>query len=134
MIYDANFLVAVQGRKKGFTRAEALAWMKREDDGVGYIPRLVEIEFLGGFSSDAEAARHLELFTVLPLDKTVLAEAVTVMRELRSTGKGIGAADSIIAATCRLYGLPIVTENVKHLGRVKGVIAINYMDRSRRYH
>jgi predicted nucleic acid-binding protein len=101
--------------------------MKREDKGGAYIPRLVEIEFLGGFSSDAQASRHLEYFTVLPLNKTVLAEAVAVMRELRSTGQGVGAADSIIAATCRLYGLPLVTENVKHFTRVKGVKVVNYM-------
>jgi predicted nucleic acid-binding protein len=127
VIYDTNFLIAVQGRKKEFSRAEALAWMKREDDGVGYITRIVEIEFLGGFSSDAEATRHLQPFTILPLDKTVLAEAVLVMRELRSTGKGIGAADSIIAATSRLYGLPLVTENVKHFARVNGLRVVNYM-------
>lgn len=126
MIYDTNFLIAIQGRKKGFSRADALAWMKREDDGIAYIPRLVEMEFLSGFSDDTEAARHLNYFTVLPMDETVLAEAIAVMRELRSTGKGIGAADSIIAATCRLYALPLVTQNVKHLSRVEGLRVVGY--------
>jgi predicted nucleic acid-binding protein len=127
MIYDTNFLIALQGRKKRFSRADSLAWMKREDQGIGYISRLTEIEFLGGFSTNEEAARYLKPFTILPLDKIVLDEAVVVMRELRSSGKGIGAADSIIAATARLYGLPIVTENVKHFDRVKGVLTRNYM-------
>ena len=58
MIYDTNFLVAIQGRKKGFTRAEAIAWMKREDAGGAYVPRIVEIEFLGGFAVDDDAAAH----------------------------------------------------------------------------
>lgn len=31
MIYDTNFLVAIQGRKKGFTRTDTIAWMKRKD-------------------------------------------------------------------------------------------------------
>jgi predicted nucleic acid-binding protein len=127
VIYDTNFLVAIQGRKKGFTRAEAIAWMKREDAGGAYVPRIVEIEFLGGFAADDDAAAHLHYFTVLPMDEAVLKEAVQVMRELRSTGQGVGAADSIIAATARLYGLPLVTDNIRHFKPIKGLDVRGFM-------
>ena len=93
MIYDTNFLVAIQGRKKGFSRAAALAWMKREDPGGAYVPSIVAIEFLGGFASDDEAAVHLRYFTILPMDTAVLKEAVEVIRELRITGQSVGAVD-----------------------------------------
>ncbi len=126
MIYDTNFLVALQGRKKGITAASARAWAAN-DPGVLYIPRLVEIEFLAGFSTDTEAAPYLRGFVVLPLETAVLKETVRVMRDLRAKGQSIGAADSIIAATARLYGLPLVTENVKHFNRVPGVEVKSYL-------
>jgi predicted nucleic acid-binding protein len=43
------------------------------------------------------------------------------MRELRTAGQSIGLADSIIAATARLYDLPLVTENTQHFARVPGL-------------
>ena len=127
MIYDTNFLVAIQGRKKGFTRADAIAWMKREDSGGAYIPSIVEVEFQGGFDADADAAPHLHYFTILPMDDAVLREAVQVMRELRGNGQGIGAADSIIAATARLYGLPLVTDNIRHFKNVPRLAVRGFM-------
>lgn len=120
MIYDTNFLVALQGRKKGITAKQAREWAAN-DPGVLYIPRIVEIEFLAGFATDAEASPYLRGFVVLPLEAAVLKETVRVMRELRETGQGIGAADSIIAATVRLYGLPLVTENIRHFRRIEGL-------------
>lgn len=120
MIYDTNFLIALQGRKKGITAKDARAWAAN-DPGVLYIPRLVEIEFLAGFQTDAEAAPYLYGFVVLPVESSVLKETVRIMRELHSIGHGIGAADSIIAATARLYGLPLVTDNIRHFNRIAGV-------------
>ncbi|MFA6289378.1 MAG: type II toxin-antitoxin system VapC family toxin [Opitutaceae bacterium] len=125
MIYDTNFLIALQGRKKGITANEARAWAAN-DPGVLYVPRLVEMEFLAGFASDAEASRYLRGFVVLPLESAVLKETVRIMRELRGEGQGIGAADSIIAATARLYGLPLVTDNVRHFNRVQGLNVRNF--------
>ncbi|HEY9247841.1 MAG TPA: type II toxin-antitoxin system VapC family toxin [Rariglobus sp.] len=120
MIYDTNFFIALQGRKKGITAKQARDWAAK-DPGALYVPRIVEIEFLAGFATDADAAPYLRGFVVLPMDSTVLKETVRIMRELRIAGGGIGAADSIIAATARLYGLPLVTDNVKHFKRIGGV-------------
>lgn len=120
MIYDTNFFIALQGRKKGITAKQARDWAAK-DPGALYVPRIVEIEFLAGFAADADAAPYLRGFVVLPMDSTVLKETVRIMRELRIAGGGIGAADSIIAATARLYGLPLVTDNVKHFKRIGGV-------------
>ncbi|MFH1496592.1 MAG: type II toxin-antitoxin system VapC family toxin [Verrucomicrobiota bacterium] len=127
MIYDTNFLIAIQGRLQRFSRAEAIAWMKREDHGAAYIPRTVEIEFLAGFASDLAAAPHLRYFTVLPMSEPVLKEAVRVMRDLRGSGKGIGVADSIIAATALLYDLPLVTDNTRHFKRVADLDVRGYI-------
>lgn len=89
MIYDTNFLVALQGRKRGITAQEARAWSATHDTSGLYVPRIVEMEFLAGFP--------------------------------------IGAADSMIAATARLYGLSLVTDNVNHFRRVPGLHVLGYI-------
>lgn len=127
MIYDTNFLIALQGRSKRFTRAAAEDWILKNETGALYLPRLVAIEFQAGMPDDASAHRFLRLFTILPMNETVLTESVRVMRELRQTGKGVGAADAIIAATARVYQLPLVTDNVRHFKRIKGIEVMGYV-------
>lgn len=127
MIYDTNFLIALEGHSKRFSRAQAKAWLAQHETGSLYLPRIAEMEFLAGADADEAAAPLLSLFAVLPMDEPVLTEAVEIMRELRAAGQRIGAADSIIAATARLYDLPLVTDNVKHFARVFGVNVVSYL-------
>ena len=49
MIYDTNVLIAIQGRNKRFSRAAAIAWLKQEDDGIAYIPRMPKLSFYPDF-------------------------------------------------------------------------------------
>ncbi len=88
---------------------------------------MVEIEFRAGFQTDLDAEAHLRFFTVIPISDPLISETLRVMRDLRQTGKGIGAADSMIAATARLYGLPLVTDNARHFARVPGLDVRSYM-------
>lgn len=127
MIYDTNFFVALQGRKKGITAQQARAWSAENDTSGLYLPRIAEMEFMAGFATDKEAAPYLRGFVVLPLNAAVLDETARIMRELCRAGQAIGAADSIIAATARLYGLPLVTDNVKHFRRVAGLDVRGYI-------
>lgn len=127
MIYDTNFLVALQGRKKGITAKQARAWAAENDPGTLYLPRIAVMEFLAGFATDAEAEPYLRGFVVLPIDSIVFDETARVMRELCRAGQPIGAADSIIAATARLYGLPLVTDNTRHFKRVIGLYVRGYL-------
>jgi predicted nucleic acid-binding protein len=126
VIYDTNFLVALQGRHSRVSAKKALAWVIAHDTGILYLPRLAQIEFIAGFPNSAEATPYLKGFVIVPIDEVILHETTALMRELRGTGKGIGVADSMLAATARIYGLPLVTENVKHFSRVKGIKVINY--------
>lgn len=90
--------------------------------------RICELEFASGFATDVDAAHYLKGFTILPIDEPVLREAAEIMRELRVTGHDIGLADSIIAATSRLYALPLVTDNVRHFRRVPGLDVRGYIE------
>jgi hypothetical protein len=56
VIYDTNFLGALQGRQRGITAQEARAWSATHDTFGLYVPRIVEMAFLAGFPTDAAAA------------------------------------------------------------------------------
>ncbi len=90
------------------------------------------MEFCVGFKTDALAAPYLLNFVILPIDETVIAETTRIMRETAQEGRGIGMADSMIAATARVYGLPIVTDNVKHFRLVSGLDVRSYLAPIRR--
>ena len=79
MIYDTNFLVALQGRQKGITANQARAWASENDAGTLYLPRIAVVEFLAGFATDAEAEPYLRGFVMLPIDAIVLDETTRVM-------------------------------------------------------
>jgi predicted nucleic acid-binding protein len=47
--------------------------------------------------------------------------AAAVNRHLEGQGGRIGAPDTLIAGTCLDAGLPILTRNARHFGRVPGL-------------
>ena len=127
MIYDRNYLIALQGRKRGFTAAAAREWIIQNDSGPLYIPLVVAMEFRAGFKTDDLVAPFLRKFIILPINDTVLDETARIMQETTQKGEGIGMADSIIAATARVYRLTLVTDNVRHFKRVAGIEVKNYL-------
>jgi predicted nucleic acid-binding protein len=60
----------------------------------------------------------LRALTVLPVDRDVAEQAGEIVRGLRAKGETLGLADALIAATCLLHGLTLVTLNVRHFSKV----------------
>lgn len=121
MIYDSNFLVTLAGQSKAIPRARATEFLARHRAAPTYISRVSVVEFSAGMASGALAARHLEPFTVLPVDDAIWTLATDIFRDLRRAGLPIGLPDTLIAATGLIYGVPVVSNNAKHFGRVKGL-------------
>lgn len=82
---------------------------------------VTRIETLG-FHRLSQNHRHwlettFERMTILALDEAVAARAILLRQERK-----IGLADSIIAATALVHGLPLVTRNIdafKHVPELK---------------
>jgi tRNA(fMet)-specific endonuclease VapC len=55
------------------------------------------------------------------VDRDVAERAGEVVRGLRATGITVGLADAIIAATCIVHGLTLVTLNVSDFEKVEGL-------------
>lgn len=81
---------------------------------------------LGGDSGDADRTlAPLVTRRTVPLDLGAALVAGRVAADLRGAGTPIGVADTLIAGVCLRRGLPLATRNVRHLGRVPGLVLVD---------
>ena len=64
--------------------------------------------------------------TELNLSPEIIIRASDIYADLYSTGKMIGDADILIAATALLHDLEFVTNNVSHFSRIAGLRVLNW--------
>lgn len=126
MVFDTNFLICYAGQRKNLPRARALAFIKQHADAPLYVSRVSAMEFAAGCPDDEAAARHLAPFTILPVDDAIWDTATSIFRKMRKTGIRIGVPDTLIAATARRYGLPVVTNNTDDFVAVDGITALGF--------
>jgi tRNA(fMet)-specific endonuclease VapC len=65
---------------------------------------------------------------VLALGEVEAVRAGELLADLEARGEQIGIEDVLIAATALTHGLVVVTRNVRHFGRVKGVDARSWWE------
>jgi tRNA(fMet)-specific endonuclease VapC len=123
-VYRTNILIDfLKGREPG---AEALERALRNYQ-CG-ITAITEYELLFGMArirrSIGEEALTYALPT-LPLDKKAASIAAHLHAELIHRNKDIGVKDTLIAAICLRYTVPLLTANVKHFSRVDGLTLID---------
>jgi predicted nucleic acid-binding protein len=119
MIYDTEFLISLAGGGGAAMQKRAVAFFNAQTIGHRYTSRVCWMEYAAGCDSPELVARDLRRFQVLEITEAIAWRASRVDRQLR--GEHIGDNDVWIAATALVYGLPVVTNNAKHLGRVKGL-------------
>ncbi len=81
------------------------------------------------------AAKQLDAFDqlcvrsrVLPLTDPMIVQAAAVYADLHRRGELISDADILIAATAMTHGLAVVTNNVAHFRRVRGLQVVNWLE------
>jgi len=82
---------------------------------------------IGLFRSSRQSALFADLLsivTVLPLNYEAAHAAAQVYDKLRGQGLLIGVQDTLIAGTCIAHGLPLLTRNVEHYGRIAGLTIV----------
>ena len=119
MLIDSNIIIyAAQPQHESLR--EFIALQAPAVSAVSYV------EVLGYHKlSDAEK-QHFEAFfaeaTVLPLSQPVLDQAVTLRQQ-----KKITLGDALIAATCLVHGLTLVTHNTDDFRWISGLALVNPM-------
>ncbi|WP_041257644.1 type II toxin-antitoxin system VapC family toxin [Fibrella aestuarina] len=65
------------------------------------------------------------MFTIVPLDSSIINEALRINEQLKRGNRQIAFPDLLIAATAQAYNVPMATLNVKHFDRVAGLTLIH---------
>ena len=94
---------------------------------VLYLPVTVEGELLFGAINSGKAIKNLKAFRefifscpVLNINSSVADEYAAIRKQLKDDGKPIPENDIWIAATCKVYQLPLATLD-KHFRYIKGL-------------
>lgn len=70
---------------------------------------------------------YARTFAVMPFDTSCVAEFARVATELTRAGTRIGDLDILIAAHALTLDVTLVTNNVKHFNRVRGLRVENWL-------
>jgi len=65
---------------------------------------------------------------ILPLREEEASRAGDILGDLESRGALIGIEDVMIGATALVADLVVVTRNVRHLGRIRGLVVENWWE------
>jgi predicted nucleic acid-binding protein len=68
-----------------------------------------------------KVATLLAALKILSFDLQSAHHAAEIKRHLEHKGKGIGAADYLIAGACLSTGATLITRNLKHFERIPGL-------------
>lgn len=126
MIFDSEFVIAMSRRPGSALRARAETFLSIGRPVVAYVARATVCEVATGCITRPEANALLRDFTVIEIDDDVSWYASRIARQLKGTGMHIGDNDVWIAATALVFGLPLVSNNARHLGRVPGLKLLSY--------
>lgn len=69
----------------------------------------------------ANARQDLRSFEVLPLTQEITEVSSLIQADLANSGKIIGINDIYIAATALFFNMKLVTRNLSHFKRIKGL-------------
>jgi tRNA(fMet)-specific endonuclease VapC len=81
----------------------------------------LELALGASYARDPRPVDALLAAPCLPLNRAAGIRAGATMRELRAAGESIDVRDAMQAGICIEHGAPLVTRNVRHLGRVGGL-------------
>lgn len=124
-VLDAGFLVAMEG---GHPAAHALADRLLREEQALTIPAAVWVEFLAGVNLEHRneiAANLLRAAEFHAFGKPEADVAVALQGELRRAGRALAWHDLQVAATARVLGHPLVS-NDRAFQRIPGLTVLTY--------
>lgn len=127
---DTSFLIDLQKdrRARASKRTGATELLRARASAELLLPSVALGEYLEGFEDvDSAAARALvDPLGVLDVTAEVSRAYAEVTRALRARGRLIGSNDLWIGCTARVAGVPLVTRDGEHFGRIPGLEIVEY--------
>ncbi|WP_367870475.1 type II toxin-antitoxin system VapC family toxin [Luteolibacter sp. Populi] len=127
LLFDTCFLIDLE-REKRKGPGSAHAFLSQHGAARAAISWTVAGEFAEGFGDirDPACMAMLSRFEVVETDEATAGEYAKITRYLRKQSLLIGANDLWIAASALAAGLPLVTNNASHFGRIPGLQVVGY--------
>ena len=112
LVTDTNFWIALEEeRADGQLNGRAHVCLAEHRGEPIAISIITWGELATGFANHSDLAAYLHRVSVLPLKEHIAWEASRIERELRAQGLQLGENDNWIAATARVWGLRLVTND-----------------------
>ena len=129
MILDSTFLVDYEREVRRSDSGPATRFLERHANE----PLMITFTIAGELSAGASLGRtrsnweeFIRPFNLLGYSADVGWQFGEIYRELKSVGTLIGTNDMWIAATARVFHVPLVTRNAKDFARVEGITVLSY--------
>jgi tRNA(fMet)-specific endonuclease VapC len=123
VLVDTDTLSEVMRGKSDIVRSHALGYIAAQYRFTFSI--ITRYEILRGLKARSAASRLAQFereclsSVILPLTDEIVIAAADIYATLYRAGMLIGDADTLIAATALVHGLPLVTNNVDHFRRIE---------------
>ncbi len=123
VVADTDVLITGFDRRREPERARLFALLRRGELATTVIN---VFELTAGQSTTPSKLEQLHAalgqVTVLPVTQGAAELAAAVSRHLGRRGLNLAPPDLLIAGVCLANGLPLLTRNVEHFGRVPGLV------------
>lgn len=123
LIFDTTFLIDFQRERAGKGQGPAHEFLRENRECLALLPVTAYGEFCEGFDDPSDPAflSLVDSFEILPIVPRVAELYAKETRRLRRLGKLIGTNDLWIAAIALERKLPLVTRNLDHFARIRGL-------------
>lgn len=126
MLFDTEFIISLSRSEKSVSRQRADAFLIQHLPSQLYATRISWAEVAEGCVTMSDNEYFFRRFTVVEVDARVAWIASRIGRLLKGTGRHIGDNDIWVAATAVVFGLPLVSNNLRHFGRIPGLKLLSY--------
>ena len=125
MIADTNFLSTYHDEREAGVVGPARQFAAAHRKQKVFVTVITVGEIAVIFPTDAKARRFLSPYKVLRLTPEIAYVAAAIDRELINIGQRLGENDNWIAAFCRFYSQPLIS-NDGAFDRVKGLRRLSF--------
>ena len=127
MILDSTFLIDFERECRQDVVGPAHELLGRHRDARLHVPFAVLGELAAGYPGNRDAFESsVSPFRVLWPSRDICWRYGETYRFLKRNGMLIPTNDLWIAATAIVHGMPVVTRDVDHYGRVPGIEVLGY--------
>jgi len=129
-LLDMSILIAfLRGEKAVISKIEEYLeeFDKLSVSIITYYELIRGLKYLGNKEKLEAFEKLMDECEIIPIDRKIIQKVSEIYAELKREGRLIEDADILIAATCIVRKLTLVTDNEKHFRRLKDLEIENWL-------